>query len=156
MLYVLQYSTLLSLFGSDGGREKESERWRKGAGEGGGERKEEGERGGERVWEGERARIRAKVRVREEKGGERGERGGRGKSRERPYPTSLSPPLPQPTPLAPYPTRLLRFATGAFSTEYKPTVDVDFSQSNVMVGEQRLRIALWQVCLCCLSRFLSL
>lgn len=38
-----------------------------------------------------------------------------------------------------------RFATGAFNTEYKPTVDVDFSQSNVMVGEQRLRIALWQV-----------
>ncbi|CAM9592244.1 unnamed protein product [Ectocarpus fasciculatus] len=38
-----------------------------------------------------------------------------------------------------------RFATGMFDPVYKPTVDVDFTQSNVMVGEQRLRVALWQV-----------
>ncbi|CAN0387578.1 unnamed protein product [Ectocarpus sp. 12 AP-2014] len=37
-----------------------------------------------------------------------------------------------------------RFATGTFDPVYKPTVDVDFTQSNVMVGEQRLRVALWQ------------
>eukprot|EP00752_Nemacystus_decipiens_P008749 g7810.t1 len=38
-----------------------------------------------------------------------------------------------------------RFAMDSFSTTYKPTMDVDFTQSNVMVGEQRLRVALWQV-----------
>ncbi|CAM9361542.1 unnamed protein product [Ascophyllum nodosum] len=38
-----------------------------------------------------------------------------------------------------------RFTTGAFSPTYKPTMDVDFAQTNVMVGEQRLRVALWQV-----------
>lgn len=32
----------------------------------------------------------------------------------------------------------------SFSPTYKPTMDVDFTQSNVMVGEQRLRVALWQ------------
>ncbi|CAM9193342.1 unnamed protein product, partial [Hapterophycus canaliculatus] len=37
-----------------------------------------------------------------------------------------------------------RFATGAFSSIYNPTMDVDFTQTNVMVGEQRLRVSLWQ------------
>ena len=32
----------------------------------------------------------------------------------------------------------------SFSPTYKPTMDVDFTQSNVMVGEQRLRVGLWQ------------
>lgn len=32
----------------------------------------------------------------------------------------------------------------SFSPTYKPTMDVDFTQSNVMVGEQRLRLGLWQ------------
>lgn len=38
-----------------------------------------------------------------------------------------------------------RFASGTFESSYNPTVDVDFSQTNVMVGEQRRRVALWQV-----------
>lgn len=38
-----------------------------------------------------------------------------------------------------------RFISGVFDMRYKATVDVDFSQTNVMVGEQRLRVALWQV-----------
>ncbi|CAM9114291.1 unnamed protein product [Scytosiphon promiscuus] len=37
-----------------------------------------------------------------------------------------------------------RFASGVFSSNYNPTVDVDFTQTNVMVGEQRLRVSLWQ------------
>lgn len=40
-----------------------------------------------------------------------------------------------------------RFTTGGFTSNYKPTVGLDFSQTNVMVGEQRLRVALWQVLL---------
>ncbi|CAM9241898.1 unnamed protein product [Pylaiella littoralis] len=38
-----------------------------------------------------------------------------------------------------------RFATDVFNPTYNPTMDVDFTQSNVMVGEQRLRVGLWQV-----------
>lgn len=38
-----------------------------------------------------------------------------------------------------------RFTTGGFTSNYKPTVGLDFSQTNVMVGEQRLRVTLWQV-----------